>query len=136
MKNFFSLFVFFFFFSCFERFCELQEAVAEVLLFASPGMGMWEGVTCSSNPVEHHGTVSGLQQDPVAMFVKLCKMLKPEEILNKKIPEHSLLSWLQSAQKLVAICQYLSCVGEGQCLQYLKRVIPQFGGISSFILKR
>lgn len=77
-------------------------------------------------PVEHRGTVSGLRQDPVAMFLKLCKMLQPEEVLNKKLPEHSLLSWLQSAQKLVGICQYLSCVGEGQCLHYLIRVIPHF----------
>lgn len=70
--------------------------------------------------------------------INLCKLLQCEEILNKKIPKHSLLSSLQSAQKLVGIHKYLSSVGEGQIMPLLSfiKVIPHFGGISGFILKR
>lgn len=70
-------------------FWKLQEAVAEVLLFASPGKGMWEGTACSSNPLGLHGTAGDWAATGSRGGIKLCKMLQSEEILHKKIPKHT-----------------------------------------------
>lgn len=107
-------FLFVFFFPWIEDFWKLQEAVAEVLLFCVPGHGGMERHHLFQQ--SHRGPqMLGLRQDPTAALNSV-NCYRPRNYFTKHTKTHSLLSWLQSAQKVVGIHKYLRCAGEGQHL--------------------
>jgi len=52
-------------------------------------METWETTICSSKPVELHGTAGDWAATGSCDSIKLCKMLQFEEVIHKKIGNHT-----------------------------------------------